>query len=93
MSHDNHHDTLRESVRRHRDRRQIAAGDKDGSLARDLAWMGGIAWLIVAPLLLGAFLGRMIDRFLGTGVTITAALIGLGALAGGYLAWQRMKEP
>lgn len=86
-------ETLQHSVRRHRDRRRIGLKDKEGSVARNLAWMGGIAWLIVAPLLLGAFLGRMIDRFLGTGVAVTAAFILLGACAGGLLAWRRMQEP
>ncbi len=86
-------ETLQDSVRRRRERRDLSAKDKGGSFARELAWMGGIAWLVVVPLLLGAFLGRMIDRFLGTGVTVTAALIFLGACAGGYLAWQRMQAP
>jgi ATP synthase protein I len=93
MSQNNERDTLEKSVRRHRARRAKSEQDGQGSLARDLTWMGGIAWLVVTPLLLGAFLGRMIDRFLGSGVAVTAALIFLGACAGGYLAWRRMQEP
>jgi len=91
MPKQNGHDPLQDTVRRHRERR-AGPGDKDGSLAKDLAWMGGIAWLIVVPLLLGAFLGRMVDRLLGTGVAVTAAFIVLGACAGGYLAWRRMGQ-
>jgi len=93
MSQNNERDTLEKSVRRHRDRRELSKKEGRSSLARDLAWMGGIAWLVVVPLLLGAFLGRIIDRFLGSGVAVTAALIFLGACAGSYLAWRRMQEP
>lgn len=93
MPQNHERETLEKSVRRHRVRREMSEKDGQGSVARDLAWMGGIAWLVVTPLLLGAFLGRMIDRFLGSGVAVTAALIFLGACAGGYLAWRRMQEP
>jgi ATP synthase protein I len=93
MTDNNHRDILRNSVRRRRRQRQVAAGDKDGSLGRDFAWMGGIAWLIVAPLLLGAFLGRVLDRMFDSGVAMTAALIFVGACLGGYLAWQRIQQP
>ncbi len=93
MPENNERETLQDLVRRHRQRRETSLKETEGSFARDLAWMGGIAWLVVVPLLLGAFFGRMIDRFLGSGVAVTAALIFLGACLGGYLAWRRMQEP
>ncbi len=93
MSHHDDRDPLENSVHRHRSRRDLSAKEGQGSFARDLAWMGGIAWLVVVPLLLGAFLGRTIDRFLGSGVAVTAALIFAGACIGGYLVWRRVQEP
>jgi ATP synthase protein I len=61
-------------------------------MARNLALVGTLGWLVVAPTLLGAFVGRFLDRLAHTGVTFTAALLGLGAVVGCALAWQRVQS-
>jgi ATP synthase protein I len=61
-------------------------------MARNLALVGTLGWLVVAPTLLGAFVGRAIDRVAHTGVTFTAAFLGLGVVVGSWLAWLRVKS-
>jgi len=84
---------LTNTVRKHRRRHIQGLKFAEGSIFHDLAWMGGIAWLIVIPLLMGAFIGRMLDRLFGSGITMSAAFIVIGACVGGYLAWRRVIEP
>ena len=58
----------------------------------NLSMIGALGWLIVAPTLLGVFLGRWLDSKLGTGVTFSGALTFAGACFGFFLAWHRMNE-
>jgi ATP synthase protein I len=90
MSEDKNGDILSRSVRRHRELRER---ENHGSFARDLAWIGALAWLIVGPLLFGVFVGRWLDRLWGSGIKATAVLIALSAFVGGYLAWRRLQQP
>jgi len=61
-------------------------------LGRALAMMGRFGWTIVAPMLLGAFAGRWLDRRFNSGVFWSAALLFLGAAAGYWGMWKRMNE-
>jgi ATP synthase protein I len=61
-------------------------------MGQNLALVGTLGWLVVAPTLLGAFVGRALDRVAHTGVTFTAAFLGLGACFGCALAWSRVKS-
>ncbi|HTR61405.1 MAG TPA: AtpZ/AtpI family protein [Candidatus Binataceae bacterium] len=61
-------------------------------LGRALAMMGRFGWTIVAPMLLGAFVGRWLDRMFNSGVFWSAALLFLGAAAGYWGVWKRMNE-
>ena len=54
--------------------------------------VGALGWLIVAPILLGALLGRWLDDLLGQGVFWTGSFIFVGAAIGFYLAWRRMES-
>jgi ATP synthase protein I len=59
-------------------------------LGRALGMMGRFGWTMVGPPLLGAFIGRWLDRTFHTGVFWSATLVFLGVVAGFYLVWQRM---
>jgi ATP synthase protein I len=54
--------------------------------------MGRFGWTIVTPILLGAFIGRWLDRSLGSGVFWSATLVFLGAAAGFWAVWKRMND-
>lgn len=75
------------SVRRLRERRQAR-----GTIARNLAVVGTLGWLMVVPTLVGAFVGRWLDRRLGSGIFWSATLIFLGAVGGSYFVWQRVHQ-
>ena len=59
-------------------------------LGRALSMMGRFGWSIVTPILLGAFVGRWLDRTFGTGVFWSAGLVFAGAVAGFWMVWQRL---
>lgn len=85
-----HHSGLPAVVRRERGREARAlAGRALGGL-RGLAAVGMLGWLIVVPTLAGLFVGRWVDRRLGSGITLTGALLVVGLAVGCRLAWTRM---
>lgn len=84
---------LRDAVRLRRERRERGRRDAERSLAQNLATIGVLGWTIVLPGLLGIALGRWLDRALGTGITITSALVFVGLGIGCALAWRRMHTP
>ncbi|MEK0083938.1 AtpZ/AtpI family protein [Benzoatithermus flavus] len=84
-------DGLAEAARRRRERARGSGGGP--SLGRHLAQIGVLGWTIVTPLLLGAFIGRWLDRALGTGVFWAATLLFLGLALGCWSAWKRMQSP
>jgi ATP synthase protein I len=63
------------------------------STARRLAQIGVLGWIVVVPMLLGAFGGHWLDDRYGTGVFWTAPLL-LGGLAlGCWSGWKWMNTP
>ncbi|MDE4272997.1 AtpZ/AtpI family protein [Phaeobacter gallaeciensis] len=79
-------------IRTTQDRRQKWQEEGERPLWKNLSMIGALGWLIVAPTLLGVFLGRWLDSKLGTGVTFSGALTFAGACFGFFLAWHRMNE-
>jgi ATP synthase protein I len=81
---------LEEAVERAQHRREQWLRSGEWPLGRALAMMGRFGWTIVAPILLGAFVGRWLDRAFNTGVFWSAALVFAGAAAGFWAVWKRM---
>lgn len=80
---------LLRSVRRWMERRN---SQSEPGFGQYLAQIGVLGWTIVVPTLLGVFLGRWIDRSLGTGIFWTGPLMVLGLAAGCRTAWQWMHK-
>ena len=85
-------DLLSQAARRRHAREARWRREGERSLGRNLAMIGAYGWLVVAPAVDGAFLGRWLDGLRGDGILFTAALLLLGAGAGMWLIWRRMNE-
>jgi ATP synthase protein I len=77
-------------LRKERNRRWLREGEP--SVARHLAQIGVLGWIIVVPILIGIFAGRWLDRTFGSGLFYTAPLLMLGAVLGCWSAWKWMKS-
>jgi len=83
---------MRKAVRLREERRAHWETEGERPLWQNLSMVGALGWLIVAPTLAGMFLGRWLDRSLGTGVLFSGALIFAGVSLGFFMAWKRMNE-
>lgn len=83
---------LERAVAKRRARADAWRRDGERPLARNLALVGTLGWLVVVPALIGTFVGRALDRRAGTGVTFTSALMCVGIALGCWLAWGRMRS-
>lgn len=85
-------DDLARSVGRRAARRAYWREHGERSLARNLAMIGALGWLVVTPTVGGLFLGRWLDRRFDAGIFWTGALIVAGLTLGCVLAWRRIEE-
>jgi len=83
---------LADVARRTHDREEAGKRDPEPSLARRFGQIGVLGWVIVGPTILGVVLGNWLDHFLGTGITLAAALTMLGAALGLWLALRWMHD-
>jgi len=83
---------MEEAVKRAHTRREHWLKTGEWPMGRALAMMGRFGWTIVAPILLGAFVGRWLDRTFDSGVFWSAALVFLGAALGYWAVWKRMSS-
>ena len=83
---------LQSAARRSHAREEQGSQNPEPSLARRFGQIGVLGWMIVAPTLLGVFVGHWLDRVLGTGIMLAAALILLGAALGLWFALKWMHE-
>jgi len=85
---------LEEAVKRAHSRRENGLRLRTGELpvGRALAMIGRFGWTIVAPILIGAFVGRALDRTFHSGVFWSAALVFVGAAFGFWAVWKRMNS-
>lgn len=83
-------DPLLEQVKLRAQRERAWLKNGEPSVARRLAQIGVLGWIVVTPMLIGAFAGRWLDARFGTGLFWTAPLLMLGAALGCWSAWKWM---
>jgi ATP synthase protein I len=86
-------DPLVKGVRLRRERQRRSAREGDPSVARRLAQIGVLGWIIVTPILLGVFLGRWLDARFHSGLFCTGPLLMIGVVFGCWSAWKWMNSP
>jgi ATP synthase protein I len=92
MSTPEEQDPLVRGVRLRSDRQRRGLREGDPSVARRLAQIGVLGWIIVVPMLIGVFVGRWLDQEFQSGLFCTAPLLMLGAALGCWSAWKWMKS-
>ena len=85
-------DVVDRTARQAADRDRMARDNPEPSLGRRFGQIGVLGWMIVIPVLLALLAGRWLDRLLGTGITMTAALTMAGAALGLWLAFRWMHD-
>jgi len=85
-------DGLTREVRRRRARRELWRHEGEPSTLRFVGQIGVLGWIIVAPTLIGLFIGRWIDRAFGTGIFWSAPLLLIGVVIGCWSAWRWMHQ-
>jgi ATP synthase protein I len=83
-------DGLLHTVRRQRQRQQRWLRDGEPSVTRFVGQIGVLGWIIVAPTLIGLFVGRWLDRQFESGVFWSAPLLLIGVVIGCWSAWRWM---
>jgi ATP synthase protein I len=91
----NHADRLMRAARRAVERAELGRETPEPSLGARLGQIGVLGWAIVAPTLLGLFIGRWLDRTYmtqanGPSVFFSATFLMLGAAIGFWSAWRWM---
>ena len=81
-------DPLAEAARLRAQRRHRWLAEGEQSVARRLAQIGVLGWIIVFPMLVGMFAGRWLDRSLHSGLTWTGALLVVGLALGCWSGWR-----
>jgi ATP synthase protein I len=85
-------DSLVQGVRLHKTRHQRWQREGEPSVARRLAQIGVLGWIIVVPILIGVFAGRWLDQKFHSGLFWTAPLLMLGTVLGCWSAWRWMQS-
>lgn len=80
------------SVRERAGRRAFWLAHGERPLARNLAMIGALGWLVVTPTLAGLFAGRWLDQRLGSHIFWTGGLLTAGMALGCVLAWRRIQQ-
>jgi ATP synthase protein I len=83
-------DGMADAVRKRQERQVRWRIEGELSVARFVGQIGILGWIIVAPTLLGLFIGRWLDRTFGAGIFWSAALLVLGVTVGFWSAWRWM---
>ena len=81
-------DSLTKAVRERRTRRETWLSEGEPSMMRFVGQIGVLGWIIVTPTLIGLFIGRWVDRWLGTGIFWSAPLLLIGVALGCWFAWR-----
>jgi ATP synthase protein I len=83
-------DGMAEAVRKRRERQRHWATEGEPSMVRFVGQIGVLGWIIVAPTLIGLFIGRWLDQTFGTGIFWSAPMLLLGVVLGCWSAWRWM---
>lgn len=86
------HDPLVEAARRDAERDRRAKQEGEMSVARRLAQIGVLGWMIVTPTLIGIFIGRWLDGLAHSKLFWTAPLLLLGLGLGCWSAWKWVEK-
>ena len=92
MTDDDRNHALDRSAREAARREDALARDPEPSLGRRFGQIGVLGWMIVIPIILGIVIGSWLDRMLGSGITLSAALTMAGAALGLWLAFRWMHD-
>ena len=85
-------DPLFKGIQRQAERFRRWQAEGDPSVARRLAQIGVLGWIIVVPMLIGVFAGRWLDQKFNSGLFCTAPLLMLGLALGCFSAWKWMQS-
>lgn len=83
-------DRLADAARLESERRRHWREEGEPTMLRFVGQIGVLGWIIVAPALIGLFLGRWIDQRLGTGIFWSGPLLLIGVALGSWSAWRWM---
>ncbi len=92
MSGPDEQDPLVKGVRLRGERHQRHLREGESSVARRLAQIGVLGWIVVLPMLIGIFIGGWLDRTFSSGIFWTAPLLIAGLALGCWSAWKWMKS-
>jgi len=75
-------------------RRQAARAGRARRLTfwQGLGLVGSVGWMVAAPAVFGALIGRWLDGRFGTNVFWTLSLLFLGVTLGSASAWRQIKR-
>lgn len=85
-------EAMRDSVRRRKEQISRFEKSRPQSIAEYLSLIGSLGWLVIAPILIGIFVGRWLDRLMGLQIFWSATLVLVGAVAGSWLAWKKVQS-
>lgn len=80
------------AVRQQRERQRNWLREGEPSMAQYVGQIGILGWIIVAPTLIGLFIGRWLDQTFGTGIFWSAPMLGVGLIIGCWSAWKWMHK-
>jgi|SRR6516162_8768768 ATP synthase protein I len=83
-------DGMAEAIRNRQERQRRWRTEGEPSMLRFVGQIGVLGWMIVAPTLLGLFVGRWLDGTFGSGIFWSAGLLVLGVTIGFWSAWNWM---
>jgi len=86
----NSSDRMADAIRKRQERQVRWRREGELSVARFVGQIGILGWIIVAPTLLGLFIGRWLDRTFDAGIFWSAALLVLGVTIGFWSGWRWM---
>ncbi len=85
-------DPLVKGVRLRGERHLRSLREGETSVARRLAQIGVLGWIVVVPILIGVLAGRWLDREFNSGLFWTGPLLMLGLALGCWSAWKWVKS-